>query len=135
MFADYVAALQQRAAGDPRIRFAGAFAGERLDEVLAGLDLLVVPSIWYENTPFVVLEAFAAGVPVVASELGGLTELVQPGRQGWLFPAGDARALAELLRTCVAEPQRFDRLEVQIPASIAMNYDRFRAVYGGQAPA
>lgn len=135
MFADYVAGLQQRAAGDPRIRFAGAFAGERLDEVLAGLDLLVVPSIWYENTPFVVLEAFAAGVPVAASELGGLTELVQPGRQGWLFPAGDAQALAELLRTCVAEPQRFDRLAVQVPASIAMNYDRFRAVYGGQAPA
>jgi glycosyltransferase involved in cell wall biosynthesis len=130
-FAEYVAELRRRAGDDPRIRFAGSFAGERLDDVLGAIDLLVVPSIWYENTPFVILEAFAAGVPVAASALGGLAELVVDGRNGWLFPAGDAAALGRLLERCVADPAAFAALEVAPPPSIAANYDRFRAVYAG----
>ena len=58
---------------------------------------LLVPSLWEENCPMVVLEAGARGCPVVASDRGGLTELVHHGRDGLLFPAGDANALAELL--------------------------------------
>ncbi|MCK5944479.1 MAG: glycosyltransferase, partial [Planctomycetes bacterium] len=67
MFADYIARVRQRAEGDDRIRFAGAYGAEQTSQVFADMDVLVVPSTWYENTPFVVLEAFAAGVPVIAS--------------------------------------------------------------------
>ena len=61
------------------------------------LDVLVVPSIWIENSPFVIKEAFAAGVPVVASNLGGMAELVQDGRNGLLFTAGDSADLRRVL--------------------------------------
>lgn len=66
--------------------------------------LLCVPSIWYENCPGVVLEAMASGLPVVASDLGGLSELLAGGRCGLLFPAGDGDALRETLRMALASP-------------------------------
>jgi glycosyltransferase involved in cell wall biosynthesis len=61
------------------------------------VDILAVPSTCYETGPFVVLEAHAAGIPVVGSNLGGIAERVTPGRDGLLFPMGDARALAHIL--------------------------------------
>ena len=57
LFQGYIDALRARAQTDPRITFAGAYDAARAGEVFASLDLLVVPSLWYENTPFVVLEA------------------------------------------------------------------------------
>ncbi|NRA96855.1 MAG: Flp pilus assembly complex ATPase component TadA, partial [Planctomycetes bacterium] len=68
-------------------------------KVLANLDMLVVPSVWYENTPFSVLEALHASLPVIASDLGGITELVEHGINGLLFPAGDSDSLATAIQT------------------------------------
>ncbi len=131
MFADYIADLRRRAGGDARIAFAGAFGRDDVGRVLGDLDVLVVPSTWYENTPFVVLEAQEAGVPVVASDLGGLAEVVTHGHDGYLFPAGDASALAELLRRCIAEPSMLTRLAPRPVAGIAGNFDRFERLYRG----
>ena len=64
------------------------------------MDVVVVPSIWPENSPFVIHEAFLAGVPVVASRIGGIPELVEDGRNGLLFPVGDADRLASLIIRC-----------------------------------
>jgi glycosyltransferase involved in cell wall biosynthesis len=130
MFRDYITALLAAAAPDSRIRFPGPFGREQLSQVLADADLLVVPSRWYENTPFVVLEAFAAGVPVVASDLGGLSELVRDGENGFLFPAGDVVALARILERCLQEPELVRRLRPVATGDLAANYDRFRALYG-----
>ncbi|MEQ1907970.1 MAG: glycosyltransferase family 4 protein [Vicinamibacterales bacterium] len=98
---DYVADLRARAAGDERITFAGAYTTDDLDAVFAGLDVVVVPSTWYENAPFVILEAQRAGLPLVASRLGGMQELISDERDGLLATAGDgadlARQLARLL--------------------------------------
>ncbi len=66
--------------------------------------LLCVPSVWYENCPGVVLEAMAAGLPVVASDLGGLTELLEWGKAGWLVAPGDVDAWVEALREALAHP-------------------------------
>lgn len=82
---------------DPRVVFHGPFGPAELGNVLGGLDALVVPSLWYENTPFTVLEALHARVPVVASDLGGIREVVYHGRNGLLFPAGDTQALGAIL--------------------------------------
>jgi glycosyltransferase involved in cell wall biosynthesis len=79
---------------DARVTFHGPFEPAQLGSVLATLDVLVVPSLWYENTPFSMLEALHFGLPVVASDLGGIAEIVQHGRNGLLFPAGDVVALA-----------------------------------------
>ncbi|HYC76671.1 MAG TPA: glycosyltransferase, partial [Planctomycetota bacterium] len=97
IFPDYTAELRRRIA-NPRTRLLGRFDNRRVGELLAGIDVLVVPSLWWENAPLTISEAFLAGVPVVASNLGGMAEMVRDGENGFLFPAGDAAALADVLR-------------------------------------
>ncbi|MEO6595859.1 MAG: glycosyltransferase [Planctomycetota bacterium] len=115
---------------DARVTFHGAFAPAQLGSVLAGLDLLVVPSLWYENTPFSVLEALNVGVPVVASNLGGIAEVVVEGVSGLLFPAGDAKALGALLTELASAPERLLELRPPKPPSIDDNVTRLEQVYG-----
>ncbi len=96
-FPAYGEELAAAARNDPRIELAGPFAPADLGAALSAIDVLVVPSLWHENTPFVALEALAARRPVVASDRGGLAESVAAGRGGALVPAGDASALAAAL--------------------------------------
>lgn len=112
---DYVGRLRGLAGGDPRITFEGAFAKEDLGRVLAGIDVLVVPSRWYENAPGVIFEAFAAGLPVVATDLGGMSEFVRHGENGLLFPLDDAGGLAGALRRLAEEPGLLGRLRGNVP--------------------
>jgi len=74
------------------------------------VDILAVPSTCYETGPFVVLEAHAAGIPVVGSNLGGIAERVTPGRDGLLFPMGDARTLAHILLELWQAPEKLAQL-------------------------
>ncbi|MBC7227216.1 MAG: glycosyltransferase family 4 protein [Thermoflexales bacterium] len=113
-FPRYAEQLRRLAQGDPRIRFEGAVENHRVPEVLSGLDVLVVPSIWYENAPLTILEAHAAGVPVLASDLGGMAEMVRHGVDGLLFQVGDARDLAARLRELVENPDLLCRLRAGI---------------------
>src|SRR5215210_7090991 len=76
-FEPFVEELRGMAGDDGRINFAGPFPRERVGQVLSGLDVLVVPSRWYENQPGVIFEAFAAGMPVVATDVGGMSEFVK----------------------------------------------------------
>ena len=114
-YEDYVRGLRRLAAGDGRIELSGAFAKEDLGQVLAGMDVLVVPSRWYENAPGVIFEAFAAGLPVVATDLGGMSEFVRHGENGLLFPLDDAGELARRLRRLAEEPGLFRRLRDGVP--------------------
>ena len=77
--------------------------------------MLVVPSVWLENAPFIIREAFAAGLPVVASNLGGMAELVDDGRSGLLFAPGDASDLRRALARLLDEPGLLDRLRAGVP--------------------
>ena len=129
MFQDYIDGLREKADQDPRITFLGAYSAEQLGQVMAGLDLLVVPSLWYENSPLVILEAFTAGVPVIASALGGIIEIVRAGVDGFTFPAGDSAALAKRLRRLLEHPEELARLRPQAKATIEENYQVIRASY------
>jgi glycosyltransferase involved in cell wall biosynthesis len=75
----------------------------------------VVPSVWLENSPFVIKEAFAAGLPVVASNLGGMAEMVSDGHNGLLFEPGDAADLRRALHRLLNEPGLLERLREGIP--------------------
>lgn len=108
----YVERLRRAADGDPRIRFQGAFREGEQGRVLASLDALVMPSVWWENSPLVALEALAAGVPVVASGIGGVPELVEHGRSGLLVPPGDPRPL----RAALSDVVNGRRLAEELPA-------------------
>lgn len=97
--------------GDKRIVFEGSFRGDdALAEIMNGLDVLVVPSTWYENSPNVILEAFAYNTPVIASNLGGMAELVKHEVNGLLFEPGDPSSLSDQLRRLIEEPRLLDRL-------------------------
>ena len=106
--------LRALAGDDHRISFPGAFGREEVGRVLSGIDVLVVPSRWYENAPGVIFEAFAAGVPVIATDLGGMSEFVRPGENGLLFGPEDAAGLAEQLRRLAEEPGLLDALRAGI---------------------
>src|SRR5262249_47941044 len=82
---EYVASLRHLVGDARRIRFCGPFANANVGSVLASLDLLVVPSIWYENTPVVIYEAMAAGCVVLASDVPGIAEVIRDGENGGLF--------------------------------------------------
>jgi len=97
---DYVARLRAMTDADPRIALRGPFAAGTQAEILDGLDVLVMPSVWWENSPLTVLEALAAGVPVVASAIGGIPDILPP-EWGRLVPAGEVAPLAEALRDVI----------------------------------
>jgi len=129
MFQSYIDDCRRRAAGDPRIEFVGAYAHADAGAVFADMDVLVVPSVWYENTPFVVLEAFMAGVPVVASDLGGLSEVIRDGENGLLFRAGDAASLRAAIERLASDRALWDGFRIAAPATVAQGYERLRAAY------
>ena len=86
------------------VRFLGFRSGDDLAALVRGSRAVLVPSECYENAPLALIEAYAAGKPVIGSRLGGIPELVDEGRTGWLFEAGDAQALAALLGRVRAAP-------------------------------
>jgi glycosyltransferase involved in cell wall biosynthesis len=96
-FEDYTRPLVERVATRGDIAFEGPIAPQEAPGFLAGLDLLVVPSLWYENSPLTIHEAWQAGVPVLATDLGGMAGLLAQGG-GATFPRGDSAALAARLR-------------------------------------
>jgi glycosyltransferase involved in cell wall biosynthesis len=94
----------ERAPG--QVRFHGRLPKQRLLELVRSAAVVAVPSRWHENQPMAVLEAFACGVPVVTTDLGGLPELVEPGRDGAVVAADDPQALAKALEDLLADPAR-----------------------------
>jgi glycosyltransferase involved in cell wall biosynthesis len=97
-FPEYVSKLYKIAKGDPRIKFCGNFPNQDIGKVLAELDVLVVPSIWYENTPLVIYSAQAASCPVIATNLGGMSEVIHHEVNGILFEKGNIVELANSIR-------------------------------------
>ena len=113
-FPDYAAELHALAR-HPGIRFHGLLGRDRLWDALADLDALVLPTLWYEASPLVIREAFAAGLPLVASAIGAPGRMVRDGVDGLLFAPGDAAALRRALLSLVERPE----LPGQLRAGIA----------------
>ncbi|MDF1800243.1 MAG: glycosyltransferase [Planctomycetota bacterium] len=105
----YVARLEELA-----LEVGASVEGELLraevSDALAELDLLVVPSIWYENSPLIILEALATRTPLAVSDLGGMAELVEPGATGFHFKMGDDADLAVLLQRVLGDASELTRL-------------------------
>ncbi|MGZ4677493.1 MAG: glycosyltransferase family 4 protein [Acidimicrobiia bacterium] len=102
----------------PAIDAPGWVSRERLDEIYATIDCLVVPSEWQDPAPLVVNEARARGIPVIGARSGGIPELVAPECEALLFAAGDVVALVERLRTFAARPDDF----IPTPAAAPMGW-------------
>lgn len=88
------------------IQVHGPYENSRVHGLMRGVDAVIVPSIWWENSPLVIQEAFLARRPVICSDIGGLAEKVRDGLDGFHFRAGNARSLAALLSDLSRQPDR-----------------------------
>jgi rhamnosyltransferase len=109
------------AAGDAPVRFRGGYDPEALPGILRDADLVVVPSVWRESFCLTIREAFLAGVPVVASDLGAMSEAFAHGAGGLHVPPGDVGALTAALRSLVDDPARYRALAGSIPTVRALD--------------
>jgi glycosyltransferase involved in cell wall biosynthesis len=132
-FPEYVDEVRARRA-HVGVRFLGRYDNTKIAEVLRGLDVLVIPSRWFENSPLTIHEAFMAGVPVITGDRGGMAELVEHERSGLHFKVGDASDLRRQIERLMKEPELLERIRAGIPRVKAIAEDaremeeRFRAV-------
>ncbi len=102
--------LSQVEKAGSNVVFHGAYANADIDALMADVDVVLVPSIWWENSPVVIQEAFRNGVPVVCSNIGGMAEKVVPDETGLHFGVGSPRSLAGVLKALADDPDRLARL-------------------------
>lgn len=88
----------------------GGLSGEGVRGEMAGAAALILPSIWYENFPRTLVEAFGCGLPVIASRIGALAELIEDGVTGLLFEPGDPLDLAKKMRWAIDHPEELGRM-------------------------
>jgi glycosyltransferase involved in cell wall biosynthesis len=130
-------AEEVRAAAEslPGLSYAGRQTGQSVRELMRRAAWLVVPSTWYEGFPLVVAEAFAAGLPVIASRLGSLAELVKDGQTGLLFHPGNSEHLAATMRRAMSGERELEQMrlnarrEYELYYTAEMNYRRLLDIY------
>ena len=126
-----------KVAAHPQVRARGWLAQPEVLERMRGASFMVLPSVWYECFPRTVVEAFACGLPVIASRVGALAELVEHGRTGLLFKPGSQRGLARSLAYAHAHPERMREMGANARAvyearfSPARNYEDLMQIYQG----
>ncbi len=127
--------VKQAARSYTGIEWLGRCPPETVYQQMKGALLLVVPSKWYEGLPRPIVESVAVGTPVLASDLGAMSTLVQPNITGWHFEAGNASHLEQVVERCLAHPQGFTsirqttRQEFERCYSAAKNYDQLLEIY------
>ena len=97
------------------VTLVGKYRQEMLPALMRDIDWVVVPSIWWENSPLVIQEAFLHGRPVICSDIGGMAEKVSDGVNGLHFRVGDAASLAGAIRKAVESPAAWDQMRRGIP--------------------
>lgn len=95
------------------IRFHGIYASAALPQLMREVDYVIVPSIWWENAPLVIAEAFRHRRPVICSNIGGMAELVKDGINGLHFRVGDSQSLADVMRSAM-QPDLWEKLAAGI---------------------
>jgi glycosyltransferase involved in cell wall biosynthesis len=108
------------AAAAPAVQHLGPYQAEDIPALIAEVDWVIVPSVWWENAPLVIQEAFQHRRPVICSNIGGMAEAVRDGVDGLHFRAGDPNSLAEAMSRAMYEPGLWERLRAAIPAVPSM---------------
>lgn len=110
----YVNKLHDMGRKDRRIEFCGTYSENDVGEILSGVDVVIIPSIVYENYPLVLHEALACHTPVIASNIGGMAEKIQDGINGFSFITGDSDDLSMVMGRIIAEPEILNNLKENI---------------------
>ncbi|MCK6448669.1 MAG: glycosyltransferase [Planctomycetes bacterium] len=127
---EYVAELE-RLAREVGAKLAGPLARAEVPQALCNTDLLVVPSVWWENSPLVIVEGIATRTPMLVSDLGGMAELVVPGHSGYHFKVGDVEDLARQLAALIGDRSKLDELyrEPEPIKSVARDAEQIEELY------
>jgi glycosyltransferase involved in cell wall biosynthesis len=126
--------LIRRAASDGRISFKGSLPPHEVVPRLRDYDFLAVPSQWMETGPLVILEAFAAGIPVIGWRIGGIANLVQDGVNGLLIEPGSTKHWRDVFQRVAIDPAIRKKLKAGVSPprrSIDVAYDML-AIYANQ---
>lgn len=127
----YYVELKKLSEGDPRIEFCGTFPNPEIGAIFSELDVLVVPSLWHENSPLVIYSAQYARCPVIASNMAGMAEVISHNENGLLFNAGDDKMLADMIQSLLNDPDLLQRLSenAPMPLSIQGYAERLLEIY------
>jgi len=120
--------LEQQTKDYPSIHWAGSYSINQLWDVLSKMDVLIIPSRWYENSPMVILEAQTFGIPVIVTRLGGMQEMVQHEKNGLLFELNNVKDLRAQIQRLLNEPKLLAQLRAGIP-DIPTVDDEVGAIY------
>jgi glycosyltransferase involved in cell wall biosynthesis len=112
------------------VRFRGRLPRAEVHRLFRSASVAAVPSRWFENQPMTVLEAFACGIPVVASNLGGLSELITPGIDGDLVPPDNPEALAAAIDRIVSRPSLAMEMGSDARTKVKADFDPARHLAG-----
>lgn len=107
----YFANLQQMMDANPRVHFAGLIPPTELARAFAEADIFLLPSTWHENSPLILLDALQSQTPVLASDIGGVSGIVEHNRNGLLFPREDVAALRQEMQRLIDQPALIQQLQ------------------------
>ena len=123
--------LERMKSAGHNVRFHGPYDNKRVDAMMRGVDAVLVPSIWWENSPVVIQEALRSHRPVICSDIGGMAEKVRHGIDGLHFPVGNPAALAALLKALAKDRTRLAAITagLRVPDPPETNVARHVALY------
>lgn len=125
----YVDKLIDQSRSDRRIEFCGIYSEEDVGDIFSNVDVVITPSLVYENYPLVLHEALACNTPVVASNIGGMAEKVKDGINGFTFPVGNAGALHAVMMQIVVNPTILNTLKERIKVSSVSTIEQEACTY------
>jgi len=132
--------LERLAGAGLNVTYHGPYQSTDVTQLMRQVDAIIVPSIWWENSPLVIQEALRARRPIICSNIGGMAEKVRQGMDGWHFPVGNAVSLASLLRQVAADRSHLEGIQrtmgrTSLAESVAHAHERIYRGLGGQAEA
>ncbi len=110
----YYDSLKDMVKGDDRVEFLGEYNDEDLSDIVSRIDCMLVPSVWWENSPLTVLISLAHKVPVITTNIGGAAELIKDGVNGFNFEIGDPNDLAKKMKAIAENPLILDDIKSNI---------------------
>ncbi len=127
----YYYRIRRMARYNKNIKFMGMFDNKDVANIFKEIDVLIFSSVWEENSPLVIHEAIISNTFIIASDLGGVGELVKHGQNGFLFKAGDVRDLQEKMEHIIENPRSIESLKNNMPKikSIKDNAEELERIY------
>ncbi len=123
--AEYQKSVLKIAGGDPRIEFKGSYDFNDVASILETIDVVIVPSIWYENAPLTITTSLAHGIPVITSDIGGMSEAIKDGWNGMTFRVGDSADLSEKIASVAGNSELIATFKKNIQYPIGIEEEAF----------